>query len=104
MKPDKPESQRTTIVVVISTLTFVLFLYLVPYIARLNIPFSYHAILIIRLTGIMSLLCGLGLLFWLIKVEQKSQSTRPHIILHVLSLLLIEYWYFGTRFLSLITN
>jgi hypothetical protein len=104
MKPDLSESHRTAVVIGITSLAFLLLLYLVSYIANLDVLFSYQILLIIRLTGIMSLLCGLGLLFWLLKSKPKFQSVWANILLHAFSILLIEYWYFGMRLLSLITK
>lgn len=102
MKPDTSESHRTAIVIGITSLAFLLLLYLVSYIANLNLPFSYQMLLIIRLTGIISLLCGLGLLFWLLRFKPNFQSVWASILLHTLSILPIEYWYFAGRLLSLI--
>lgn len=102
MKLDSSESHRTAIVIGVTSLAFLLLLYSVSYIANLNVSFSYQTLQIIRLTGIISLLCGLGFLFWLLRFKPKFQSVWLNILLHTFSILLIEYWYFGMRLLSLI--
>jgi hypothetical protein len=104
VKPDKSDAYRTATLIIVTNLAFLLLLYLVPYIAKLNVPFSHQTLSAIKISGIMSLLSGLGLLFWLLTFKRKFQSAWTSILLYSFSLLLIEYWYFGMRLLSLITK
>ena len=103
MKPNKSESYILAIELVSTTLAFLLGLYLVPYMVNLNIRFLNQAPFI-RFTGIISLIVGLGLLFWLLRFRPKFQPAWVRILIEIFPFLLIEYWYFGTRLLTLITK
>ena len=103
MKPDKSEPYILASELAITTLTFMLGVNLTSNMVNWNIQLINQTPFI-RSTGLILLIVGLGLLFWLLRFKPRIQPTWVRILIEVLPFLLIEYWYFGTRLLTLITK
>lgn len=90
-------SGAVIILIIITSMTFILFEFLAAGLIKSNLISSENTILVLNVTKIISLLSGLSLLVWLISHKYNLPYSKRDTILYIISILLIEYWYFVVK-------
>lgn len=95
---DGTQNPRIDLVpVIVAQAGFVFFVYLAAYISRFDISFASQDFALVRLSGILALLGGIGLSAWLLFFKPVFYYRWTATILYVAAILLVEYWYFVKR-------
>src|SRR5687767_11324785 len=103
MKKINPKSLATITATVAIQIAFVLFEYLTYWIANSNFVPSANGVLILNVSRILALIGGTGWVIWLLKYKYSTDYTWRDVLPLIFAILLLEYWYFVGKLLSLIT-